>query len=164
MPYPGKAHRRQQCEAVFNFFGMAQRHVARYVTDNLVLSATTPAKPPFVRRSARPASRPVRSVTASGCVNFTPDKCHDGKAAAIRDVQRSGAGSLCHEPSTQTGLGAPHEICVGERQIAPRGLLLRDVRAIDWSDLPAGSWYETRLLRPELLRGPLPECGSGSCK
>lgn len=83
MPYPGKAHRRQQCEAVFNFFGMAQRHVARYVTDNLVLSATTPAKPPSVRRSARPASRPVRSVTASGCVNFTPDKCHDGKAAAI---------------------------------------------------------------------------------
>ena len=83
MPYPSKAHRRQQCEAVFNFFGMAQRHVARYVTDNLVLSGTTPAKPPSVRRSVRPASRPVRSVTASGCIDYTPDNGYGGKAAAI---------------------------------------------------------------------------------
>jgi hypothetical protein len=88
MPNPRKTHRRQQCEAVFNIFGTAQRHVARYVTENLVSSGTTPAKPPSVRRSARPASRPARSVTASGYVDFTPDNGYGGEAAAIS--RRSG--------------------------------------------------------------------------
>jgi hypothetical protein len=88
MSYPRKTHRRQQCEAVFNIFGTAQRHVARYVTENLVSSGITPAKPPCVRRSARPASRPVRSVTASGYVDFMPDNGYRGEAAAIS--RRSG--------------------------------------------------------------------------
>lgn len=83
MPYPRKAHRRQPCEAVFNIFGTARRHVARYVTEDLVLSATTPARPPSARRNARPVSGPARSVTASGCVNFMPDNGCGGEAAAI---------------------------------------------------------------------------------
>ena len=88
MPYPRKTHRRQQCEAVFNIFGTAHRLVARYVTDNLVSSGITPAKPPCVRRSARPASRPVRSVIASGCADSTPDNGYGGEAAATS--RRSG--------------------------------------------------------------------------
>ena len=83
MPYPRKTHRRQQWEAVFNIFGTAQRHVARYVTENLVSSGTTPAKPRSVRRSARPASRPAGSVTASGCINSTPDDGYGGEAATM---------------------------------------------------------------------------------
>jgi hypothetical protein len=88
MPHPRKTHRRQQWEAVFNIFGTAQRHVARYATENLVSSGTTPAKPPSVRRSARPASRPARSVIASGCIDSTPDNGYGGEAAAMS--RRSG--------------------------------------------------------------------------
>jgi hypothetical protein len=70
--YPREPHRRQECETVFNIFGMVDPGVARSVTERLVSSDTTPAKPPSVRGNALTALRPVGSVTADGYVDFTP--------------------------------------------------------------------------------------------
>jgi hypothetical protein len=70
--YPRKAYWRQKCATFPNIVGIAQRSVARSVTESSVLSGTTPGEPPSVQRNAPIASKPDRTVTADGCIGFRP--------------------------------------------------------------------------------------------
>ena len=82
--YPRKAHRRQRCATVLNTSGTAQPSVARSVTENLVSSAATPAKPPSVQRSALTASCVGGRMTVDGYVGFRqPDHGQGGRPAGI---------------------------------------------------------------------------------
>jgi hypothetical protein len=58
--------------------------------------------------------------------------------------------------------GAPHEIPIGEWEVAPAEVLLCDVRAADRSKLPAGNRDAPYLLQSRLLRGSLQERDSAS--
>jgi hypothetical protein len=70
--YPRKAYRRRTCSTAPNIFGMAQRSAAPSVTENLVLSGTTPGELPSVQGSAPIASRPASRTTADRYADFKP--------------------------------------------------------------------------------------------
>jgi hypothetical protein len=70
--YPRKTYWRQKCAIFPNIVGMAQRSVARSVTESLVLSGTTAGEPPSVQRNAPIASRSDRTATADGYIGFRP--------------------------------------------------------------------------------------------
>jgi hypothetical protein len=60
--------------------------------------------------------------------------------------------------------GAPHEIRIGEWQVAPPASLLREVRPADKNKLPARNRDAPYLLQSRLLRGSLQERDSASRK
>jgi hypothetical protein len=60
--------------------------------------------------------------------------------------------------------GAPHEIRIGEWEVAPAEILLCDVRPADRSKLPAGNRDAPYLLQSRLLCGSLQERDSASRK
>jgi hypothetical protein len=93
--YPRKVNRRQQCETFPNIPGTAQPTGARSAAESSGSYDTTPGEPPFVRRSARTASRHARTATADGCVDFTPpdNDCGEAPAAFFPKFRR-----LCAVP------------------------------------------------------------------
>ena len=70
--YPREAHRRRKCATVPNIFGTTQRGGVPSVTENLVLSGTTPGELRSVQRSALIDSRPARKPTADGYADLRP--------------------------------------------------------------------------------------------
>jgi len=70
--YPRETYRRRKCATVPNIFGTTQRGGVPSVTENLVLSGTTPGEPRSVPRSALIDSRPARRATADGYADFEP--------------------------------------------------------------------------------------------
>jgi hypothetical protein len=88
--YPRDSYRRRQCVTNRDVFETTQQRVARSATDTLVSSATTPAKPPSVQRSALTASSPARRATADGYADSRrPDsRCGESHAEISRRSDR----------------------------------------------------------------------------
>jgi hypothetical protein len=80
--HPRKIHRRQQCETPANIPGTARLSGARSATENLASYNTTLGEPRSVRRNALIASGYAGTVTAYGCVDFTPSDSDRGEAPA----------------------------------------------------------------------------------
>jgi hypothetical protein len=70
--YPREAQRRRKCTTVANIFGTMQQSAAPSVTESLVSSATTRGELPSVQRDVPIASKPARTTTADGYVDFNP--------------------------------------------------------------------------------------------
>jgi len=60
--------------------------------------------------------------------------------------------------------GAPHEIRIGEWEVAPAAVFLCDVRPADRSELPTGNRGAPHLLQSRLLRASLQERDPASRK
>jgi hypothetical protein len=93
--YPRKVNRRQQCVIPRDIPGMAQPCVARFATEDLVSSGTTPGEPHFVQRSALTASRHARKATVDGYVDFTSP---DDRGEPLAEILR-GWGFWSKEPA-----------------------------------------------------------------
>jgi hypothetical protein len=85
--YPRKTERRQECAAALNVLRTSPPSVAPSVTENSVSSATTPGELPSAQKSALAASRPVKSTTTDGYVDFIPrpgNGCNERHAPMFR--------------------------------------------------------------------------------
>jgi hypothetical protein len=80
--YPREIYRRRKCATVPNIFGTTQPSGVPSVTENLVLSGTTPGELRSVQRSALIDSRPARQPTADGYADLTPpdQSCSENQA------------------------------------------------------------------------------------
>jgi hypothetical protein len=87
--YPRKTYWRQKCAIFPNIVGMAQRSVARSVTESLVLSGTTPGEPPSVQRSALTNSGSVERETEDDYPSSEPP---DNACSARRAAFSQSAG------------------------------------------------------------------------
>ena len=70
--YPRETYRRRKCATVPNTFGTTRPSGVPSVTENLVLSGTTPGELRSVQRSALIDSRPARKPTADGYADLRP--------------------------------------------------------------------------------------------
>jgi hypothetical protein len=70
--YPRETYRRRKCATVPNIFGTTQPSGVPSVTENLVLSGTTPGELLSVQRNAPIDSRSARKPTADGYADLRP--------------------------------------------------------------------------------------------
>jgi len=84
--YPRETYRRRKCATVPNIFGTTQPSGVPSVTENLVLSGTTPGELCSVQRSALIDSMPARKPTADGYAGLRPPDrgCSENHAELTR--------------------------------------------------------------------------------
>lgn len=80
--YPRESRRRRQCTTNRDVCVTTQRSVARSVADALVLSATTPAKPPSVQKSVWTGSGAASRTTAPGYAVSRPPESYRSESHA----------------------------------------------------------------------------------